>query len=416
MTTWSEYPKPKNYPALRGSRDTEVAVVGGGLSGIMCAYELAKAGKEVVLLEKAELLSGASMATTAFITKVIDTDLSEMISIYGKDQAKKIYESGQKAIDKIEKIAEAENIDCEFTRCPNYIYASTKKQAEGLLPELEAFEELGIEAHGGDAGDLIAYPHYGFIKVPDQAKFHLSKFAYALAEKAREEGAEIFERTAVSGLEEKDGKIFLETSGGAVRADSVIIATYKPLTQKKTHLKKGMYFSFILEAQVPKDSFPEAIYEDLSNPYYYFRIDPGEDYDRMILGGADYKAIFGTPKALTKKSFQAVEKYLKKIMQNRPYVITKRWYGPILEPSDGLALIGEIKPGVYVATAFSGNGMTYSAISAMLLSDLILGKKNPWTEVYDPKRPLLQPKRLAAKARDYTAEFLQGVLKNMLAK
>ncbi len=100
-------------------------------------------------------------------------------------------------------------------------------------------------------------------------------------------------------------------------------------------------------------------------------------------------------------------------MFNFDYKIIKKWSGPILEPSDGLALIGEIEPKYYVATGFSGNGMTYSAIAAMMFKDLISRKKSKWTPIYDPKRPLLS-KKTVYKAKDYLEEFAGGALKNLL--
>jgi hypothetical protein len=91
----------------------------------------------------------------------------------------------------------------------------------------------------------------------------------------------------------------------------------------------------------------------------------------------------------------------------------KKWSGPILEPVDGLALIGKYAPHQYVATGFSGNGMTYAGISALLMTDLISGKKNPWTKVYDPKRKLTA-KQLVKKGIDYTSEFFGGAVKNLI--
>lgn len=174
-----------------------------------------------------------------------------------------------------------------------------------------------------------------------------------------------------------------------------------------------MYRSYVFELEIPKGRFKEALYEDNSNPYYYFRIDSGKDHDRMIVGGEDHKDIFGS--SLSRKSFEALETFVEKILMGERYWIMKKWSGPILEPSDGLPLIGEIAPHCYVATGFSGNGMTYSMISSLLLRDLIVEKRNSWTATYDPKRTLLHPKRLATKARDYIEEFFQGAVKNLLS-
>jgi glycine/D-amino acid oxidase-like deaminating enzyme len=96
--------------------------------------------------------------------------------------------------------------------------------------------------------------------------------------------------------------------------------------------------------------------------------------DIVIVGGEDHREEIKMSEA---KNFKALEKYVKEIMQNKPYSITGRWTGPILEPSDGIALMGKTGDHSYIATAFSGNGMTYSTIAGMIMRDLILGKKNP---------------------------------------
>jgi glycine/D-amino acid oxidase-like deaminating enzyme len=174
-----------------------------------------------------------------------------------------------------------------------------------------------------------------------------------------------------------------------------------------------MYKSYVFEVEVPKGTFPEALYEDCSNPYYYFRIDRGKNHDRMIVGGEDHKDIFG--KTLDKKSFESLQDFVEKLLDGKRYWVVNKWSGPILEPTDGLPLIGQIAPGQYVASAFSGNGMTYSMISAILIKDFIEGSKNAWGKAYEPKRSILRPKRLGSKAKDYIEEFIEGALKNMLS-
>ncbi|HEV7702207.1 MAG TPA: FAD-dependent oxidoreductase [Candidatus Paceibacterota bacterium] len=419
MTTWSEFKKTKQYPKLDKNIKADVAIIGGGITGILSAYQLALAGKKVALIEKNTIASGATMATTAFITKVIDSYLAEVSSLFGKKAASQVWASGQKAIEEFEKIIKKENIECEFIRCDNYIFAGTKKQREELSREFKEYKRFQIEASWSNEAGFLGFPNHGYMTIPKQAKFHVTKFGFNLAECARRLGVSIFEHTEGLNIQEEDGYIMIETAKGKtkrnIRAKDVIISTYQPLINKKTHLKKAKYISYVFEVEVPKNLFREGLYEDTENPYHYFRIDKGEDkhakYDRMILGGEDHKDMFG--KTLTKKSFEGLERFLKKIMRRHPYKIKKRWYGPILEPSDGLPLIGEIKPHVYVATGFSGNGMTYSMISSLLLRDLILNKKNPWTEAYTPERGLFHPKRLAVKAKDYIEEFFGGAIKNI---
>lgn len=413
MSTWDNFKKKVVYPSLKEDSEAEVVIIGGGLAGVLCAYQLSRAGLKVVLLEKKELGSGATFATTAFITEVIDTPYSQISDIFSPGIARAVHDSKRRAIEEFENIIEEEDIDCEFVRCPNYLYAASGKQFEELKEEFKIYQRYQWPVTFHETSLELGFPHHGVLETPNQAKFHPAKFLFALAEKASKRGAQIFENSEVISLEGEAGDFLVTTRRGSITAQNVIIATYKPFTNKETHLKKAMYKSYVFEVEVPKGAFPEALYEDSSNPYYYFRIDPGKDHDRMIVGGEDHKDIFG--KTLEKKSFEALDDFVQRLMAARRYWIVERWSGPILEPSDGLPLIGAIAPGQYVATGFSGNGMTYSMISSLLILDLIQGQKNGWIRAYDPKRSLLHPKRLGSKAKDFIEEFIEGALKNMLS-
>lgn len=416
MTPWREYKKKKKYPKLQHDLSVDVAIIGGGMAGVLNAYALNQAGKSVILLEQNELGSYATMDTTAFITKVIDSNLAQIVSLFGDKIAKSVWQSGQEAIEEFDRIIEKEKIECEFKRCSNYLFASRPKQLKDLEEDYPLYQRFKLGAAFHKRGNDLGFTHYGLIEVFDQAKFHPTKFLYSLAERASDRGALIFEHTEALEIA-GDGPVMIETRGGTITAEDVIIATYKPLTNKKTHLKKAMYRSYVFEAEIPKGKFKEALYEDMGNPYYYFRIDndpsTSSGQARMIIGGEDHKDIFGDK--LAKKSFESLDKFLHKLMAGGRYWLVKKWNGPILEPTDGLPLIGRIKPHYYVATGFSGNGMTYSMISSMLLRDLILGEKNAWAAAYDPTRTLLHPKRLGSKAKDYIEEFWNGAAKNLLS-
>ncbi len=123
--------------------EADVAIVGGGLSGIWCAYQLGKAGKRVILLEAKTIGSGATKATTAFITAALDTDFAELIELYGEKTAKIIWQSGESAINTIEETVDKEKIECDFSRCPAYIYAVNARQFEELEQEKIAAKRIG---------------------------------------------------------------------------------------------------------------------------------------------------------------------------------------------------------------------------------------------------------------------------------
>lgn len=392
----------KNYPILKGNHTAEVIVIGGGLSGILISYLLSQAEKKVILLEAEKLWTGASLYTTAFITQVIDTEASDIIAMIGLKKAKLVWESHGEAINFIEQIIKKEKIDCEFIRCSNYIYAQTDKEYKELQKQFQALKKLGGQVVLKKKGNL-GIDHHGYIEVKRQAKFHPTKFVKALLEILKKRGVLIFEKSEVIKISNNQ----VITKNGVATSPFVITATYQPFNNPiEVFLKKGMYKSYILEARVPPGLYKEGTYEDMDNPYHYFRIDPFKTYDRIVLGGEDHRIEL---KLSEKKKFNALEDYIKNTLGMTKYKITCRWAGPILEPADGLALIGEYDPGKLITTAFSGNGMTYAAISALLCRDIITGKKNKWIDLYRPGR-LPNPKQLLIKGRDYAEEFVRGVV------
>jgi glycine/D-amino acid oxidase-like deaminating enzyme len=367
---------------------------------------LARAGKDVVLLEKDTIGSGATHATTAFISFAVDTSLSDLSKMFGPDVARRVWESGIEALSTIARIIEQEHISCEFTYCPAYLYARTDRQFRRLMDEHAHAQVFGFQSTLIRRGEL-PFKNSGYLVLPEQAKFQPLLFLDAVADAAVKAGARIFEHSEVTSLSETGDVVVRTKSGVGVRADDAIVATYMPFNNPKaTHFKKGMYRSYVLEVEVPRTSLHEGIYWDQANPYTYFRFDRHGDGGRIILGGADHRAEIPIP---ADPNFHVLEDRLEEVLGDLPYTITRKWHGPILEASDGLPLIGAYAPHRYVATAFSGNGMTYSVVAALILRDLLLGRPSVWGDIYDPTRALTAY-RLYKKGIDYAARFLRGAL------
>jgi glycine/D-amino acid oxidase-like deaminating enzyme len=411
---WTQQVTKARYPTLKTNLQTDVAIIGGGLAGILSAYLLAKEGKKVALLEQNELGSGATHLTTAFLTQSIDTDFSDLIDTFGKEKAKLIVDSHQKAIDLIEKIAKDNNIECEFERCSNYSYANAEEDLEDLETEYEAAKELGLHITLSKKPGDFGFVNFGYLELKNQAKFHPMKFMYALAEILALSGTLIFEYSKVLKTDFDITPHQIKTKTGMIEAGQVIVTTYEPFNKPlKLYFKKAFYNSYVLEVEFENmQEFKEGIYEDLEDPYHYIRIDK----KRMIIGGEDHRQDIPVSAI---KNFKALEEYLKCILKSdkensKRYTITRKWAGPILEPVDGLAYIGQLDHDtVFYAMAFSGNGMTYSGISAMIFRDLILKKKNPLIDVYAARRiPSL--KSLQVKGRDYGRELIHGAMRNTL--
>jgi glycine/D-amino acid oxidase-like deaminating enzyme len=409
VPTWKDISLP-TFPTLEKDIATDVAIIGGGITGVLSAYLLAKEGKKVVLLEKDRLVGSTTAYTTGFITQVIDTNAQDLVEMFDEKEIKEIFASHGTARDFIEQVTKKEAIECEFVICPNYIFANTLREVGDLEIEYQTMRRLGFKVRKRSP-EPLAFKHKEVLLLPNQAKFHPRKFLEGVVRALRETDVEIYEKSEVTLLE-GGGPFNVRAKDASVQAEWVITATYHPFNNPSAvFMKKGMYESYIVEFAVPTGKYPEGIYEDMENPYHYFRVDKGkggQKKDRLLLGGEDHRSEL----KLKSKSFAALLEYSEELFGKR-YVVVRRWSGPIEEPVDGLPLIGEYAPKQLVATAFSGNGMTYGPIAAMLLRDLVMGKDNPWKRLYDPRRtPTL--KQLWKKGRDYSEEFFRGAIKNAL--
>lgn len=422
-TTWLELVKgAKEYPSLKENVETEVVIIGGGLAGLLSAYLLTKEGKKVVIVEKKSYENSITSFTTAFLTHVVDTALTDLRKMFKDAGAKKIWQSHKDAIDEIEKIVTEENIDCEFIRVPEYMYANSESEFKDLETEDKSAKDLGFDLTLRKE-NIFSFNNIGSLLIPDQAKFHPLKFAMGLKEILEKRGVLIFENTeavSISG----DIPVVVETKldskqgdqKGKITAQYAIIATYQPFNNpRELFAHKGMYISYVYEVEIASGIIPEGLYQDQKNPYHYFRIDKGEVCDRMIIGGEDHrKEIPG----IEDKSYKALEDYLKEVLGDIKYSIVKKWNSEVLEPIDGLVYIGRFSkknPHQLVATAFSGNGMTYSMIAAGIFRDIILKRENKYAHIYDAGRKT-KLYNVFSKGLDYAAEFIEGALKNIFTK
>lgn len=396
--TWKREVAKLPYDPLIEDIEAEVVVIGGGLCGVYTTYLLAKAGKKVVLLEKDSLGDGATGLTTAFLTESLDTEPRDLISGFGEENAMIATRAHREAIYLIENLVEEHDIDCEFSRVSNYIYAQNNDEVESLKAEIPNYAKLGYSAEYFEK-PLKGVFSTAYLEIKNQGKFEPLKFLYALSDIAISEGAEIYEDREVKEI--SPNKVILE-NGKTIKADKIICATYVPFGEPwGLYFKKGMYETYVLELQIENGEILDGIYEDMDNPYHYFRVDG----NRMIIGGEDHRVQI---KMSPEKNFDALREYIKRVFPSIDYSVSAYWSGPILEPSDGLAYIGERKSekGVYYAFGFSGNGMTYSVIAGEIIANMILGKsgREEWQKVFDVGRipPL---KALAEKGRDYVEEF-----------
>lgn len=413
LTTWEKGIEFPELPRLVGEHEADVAIIGGGITGITAAYLLAKAGKKVICVDKSVLRYSITACTTAWLASDVDTDLDDLIRVYGEKHARDVWYSHRDAIDETERIVREEGIDCDFMRATEYFYATSEKGFQSIEREMKHAKEFGFDVARAD--NELPFSHKGVYALHNQAKFHPLRYLLALREKATRLGATFYENTEATEIEGTD-TVRVTTKKGMIMAKNVIVATYSPFNKPRITIpKKARYISYVYELEIPKDSLPEALYLDDKNPYHYLRVDKGEKNDRLVVGGEDHRHEIPINK---ERNYGALLNYMDRTFPELPYKVASHWDAPVLESIDGFPFIGRYSgshPNRYVATCFSGSGMTYAVIAARIFVDpIVKGETNKYAYLYDPFRKI-RARELLVKGRDYGETFIMGALKNLFA-
>ncbi len=254
------------------------------------------------------------------------------------------------------------------------------------------------------------------LRFPRQGQFHPLEYLAGLAAALRRRGGAIYTGTHVATVDGGHPARVETEAGPVVTANSVVVATNTPINDRVTiHTKQAPYLTYAIAAQVPRGSVERRMYWDTLDAYHYIRLQPmPRGGDVLIVGGEDHKAgqADDQPERWDRLEAWARDRF----PTLKP--IEYRWSGMVMETIDGLAFIGRNpmdKPNVYIATGDSGMGMTHGTIAGILLTDLILGRDNPWAALYDPARKPVRGMALkefivenANVAGEYAADWLGG--------
>ncbi len=380
MSLWMESTPPPPFPRLDGDRTCDVAVVGGGITGLTAALLLARAGKQVVLVDSGQLAYGVSGRTTAHLTTMVDARYQTLIKDFGSDQARLVAESSRAAIERIAAFVTEENIACDFARVTGYLYSESAADEALLHAEIAAAAHVGIDA-AWVANVPLPFPIHRAIKVDDQAQFTPLPYLYGLAQAVQRSGGEVYEFTHVESVDGGE-PCQVTTDRGTITAAAVVIATHMPINDLYLFAKAEPYRSYVLGVRL-NSAVPKGLFWDTADPYHYTRHARDGQGDVLVVGGADHKTGHASD---TEQPLRDLEAYVRE--RYSVEAIVYRWSAQVYEPVDGLPFIGEypLRPNVYAATGYSGNGMTFGTLAGMLLADQIGGVANPYRELYSINR------------------------------
>lgn len=365
MSIWTNCtlsPRPK----LSKDIETEVAVIGGGMAGILTAYQLARRGIEAVVLEAERIGSGQTSGTTAKITSQHGRVYARLIEQFGRERAEQYARANEAAIREYQRIIEMENIDCDFEPKSAFLYST--RDVAPLEQEASAALSLGLPASLVPSSAL-PFPALAAVRFDDQAQFHPLKFLKAVSANLT-----VYEQTRVERVEPD----VVYTCDHAVRARHIVFASHYPFINKP-----GYYFARIHQERsyvVALEGAPKlpGMYKSMDDDGHSLRV-----YRKyLLLGGESHRTGENIP-----GRYEALLETAARMFPGAREAA--RWSAQDCITLDGVPFIGHYarsRPSWHVATGFMKWGMTGSMAAAMILADDISGKRNPDAAIFRPQR------------------------------
>lgn len=363
-------------------RSFDVAIAGGGITGITTGLLLQRLGKSCIIFDSWHIGFGSTGGTTAHLNTLLDTPYPQIIDDFGKDKAKLVAQAAKEALELIAEHVSKFNIDCGYSDANAYLYSTNRKENNELQSIHEACRDVGVETEFVE-NLPIGFKNDHVLMFKHQAKFSPIDYVYGLAKEFEKAGGVIRQNCRVNDVTGSE-PLQVETTDGVFSAKSFVFATHIPPGVNLLHLRCVPNRSYAMSVRVAGGNYPEGLVYDMKDPYHYYRTQNVGGVNYLIVGGYDHKTAH---KSNTEESFMQLEAHVREHFNVEE--ITHKWSSQYYESVDGLPYIGHL-PGkeenVFVATGFGGNGMTYSHVAAKVLAHLIMKLPCPYSGVFHPGR------------------------------
>lgn len=379
-------PKQTEFPSLQEDLEIDIAIVGAGITGILTAYQLMSAGKKVAVFEKDKIAENTTGFSTGNLYVAVQPLYQHVQSKFSLKTAHAVAKSRQAAIDFIERLVVEHHLNCHFERRPWYLHTDDKKKIRSIEKEADFFANAGFKIE--DEQQLnIPLPFKKAIRMDNQARINPMQFTVLMADILKDKGCLIFEDTPIRYYEEKDAHCILMTDQHKIKANKMVLATHVPLGINHKQMLMGPYRSYVVAAKLADKQYPNGNYWDLSSPHHAMSTHSegtSMAIDTLAVAGSHHKT--GQDKN-TLHNFAALEEYIRSHFKVEK--IAYRWSAQHYQAADKLPYIGfasHSSKHIYMATGFFADGLVYGALSALILSDMIVGRENQWQSAFDSNR------------------------------
>lgn len=384
----------------------DVLIVGGGITGLTTAVLLQEQEKKCILVEAHNIAYGTSSGTTAHLNTLIEAPYYDIIKDFGEDDARLVSEGCKEAISLIETLSQRYGINSDFSRQPGYLVAGNDDEVKELEKVVEGARKAGLDVQWTDSAP-VPVPFMKGAIFPDEAQIDPTKYIYGLAKAFEQLGGVILQDCLVSNAVFEGDSCEAETSQGKVLANRLVYATHIPPGVNILHFRCAPYRSYAASFTLKSGEYPKGLVYDMKDPYHYFRTHQQDGKTHIIAGGYDHKT---GHEDNTEERFLMLHAYIKGLYDVD--TIVDSWSSQFYVSADGLPYIGLLSghDDTYCATGFSGNGITFGALSGRVLSDILLGKQSPYEELFRPNRvkPVAGFAAFVKENADVVSQFIGG--------
>lgn len=390
--------------------ETDVCIIGAGIFGLTCAYYLSKSGYKVIVLEKNKIGQKTTGHTTGKITSQHGLFYDYLTKSYNKQFAKDYLFANEQAIENIKRIIDEENIQCDFEYQNNYVYTNNKDDLKKFKDEYNAIKDLGFNCEFVTKTNLPFKIQSG-ICFKNQAQFHPIKYLYGLCKCINQNNGNIYTDTTVFDVKKDTDDYITYTENLKVKSKYVIVATHYPFINFPGFYFTKMYqvTSYIIAVDTKTTLF-DGMYISASNPSFSFRTAKYHDKRILLVGGGEHKT--GKPTSY-EGSYGLLEKEVRKYYPDCEILF--KWNTKDSISLDKIPYIGQyssMMPRVYVGTGFKKWGMTTSNVAANIVVDMICGKENKYSYLFDSTR--LKPLKNIDEFKNMLVESTNSLLLNKL--
>lgn len=377
-----------SYPSLKKDASSQILIIGAGITGALMAHYLVENGYEVMVVDRRDVATGSTAASTAMLQYEIDVPLSELIEQRGLQVALASYKACEESIYELEKLVKAVNSKCGFMKKESVYLASRRKDLDFLQKEYETRKEYGFDVRwcSEKALSRMGVNAPGAIVSKSGAVMDAHTLAQDLLRKVYKKGGAIYDRTEIDRIDDKEGYLLCKTKGGPViKAEHVVHCTGFESTETLNENVVNLLSTFAIASE--KQSRLQKVFKDYilwntSDPYLYFR---STSEGRIIMGGADHPFKNAMKRdALLPKKEKSLLKDFSKVFPNTEFTPDYSWAGTFGETKDGLPYMGRPQPdrNEYYALGFGGNGITFSVMAREAILADIQKEPHPYLEYY----------------------------------